>query len=206
MAKVPDYARYVIIGAGIHGLSTAMHLTLRLKAQGTTVGASGIRVSVELTQSSSQSLRACAPTQLRHGTHTNVVGPWREPSGSRGRNRPPAGTRCGFGRQDKTCLAAPHTTEPEGRVGDPQVDANHGTEAHANPAALPGTRRQADFLIEQRRDVVNVQFTFRSSVRGPRHNHTARPTRKVCAIHRVRNSARPSRRIRVLCPVCRRAH
>jgi glycine/D-amino acid oxidase-like deaminating enzyme len=43
---LPHHARYVIIGAGIHGLSTAMHLALRLKARGTTVGAGGTRIVV----------------------------------------------------------------------------------------------------------------------------------------------------------------
>ena len=46
MPKVPDAARYVIIGAGIHGLSTAMHLALRLKTKGTSVGAGGARIVV----------------------------------------------------------------------------------------------------------------------------------------------------------------
>jgi glycine/D-amino acid oxidase-like deaminating enzyme len=36
----------VIIGAGIHGLSTAMHLALRLKAKGSTVGPRGTRIVV----------------------------------------------------------------------------------------------------------------------------------------------------------------
>ena len=31
---IPNHARYLIIGAGIHGLSTAYHLALQLKAQG----------------------------------------------------------------------------------------------------------------------------------------------------------------------------
>ena len=43
---LPNHARYVIIGAGIHGLSTAMHLALRLKARGTTIGAGGTRIVV----------------------------------------------------------------------------------------------------------------------------------------------------------------
>ncbi len=36
----------MIIGAGIHGLSTAMHLAQRLRAQGKTVGAKGPRIVV----------------------------------------------------------------------------------------------------------------------------------------------------------------
>jgi glycine/D-amino acid oxidase-like deaminating enzyme len=32
MTALPAHARYLIIGAGIHGLSTAMHLALKLKA------------------------------------------------------------------------------------------------------------------------------------------------------------------------------
>ncbi len=32
--SLPEFSRYVIIGAGIHGLSTAYHLALRLKAKG----------------------------------------------------------------------------------------------------------------------------------------------------------------------------
>jgi methylglutamate dehydrogenase subunit A len=38
MASLPPSARYVVIGAGIHGLSTAMHLAGRLRAKGATVG------------------------------------------------------------------------------------------------------------------------------------------------------------------------
>ena len=34
MPRLPDRADYVIIGAGIHGLSTSMHLAQKLKAQG----------------------------------------------------------------------------------------------------------------------------------------------------------------------------
>ena len=41
MTKLPDHAHYVIIGAGIHGLSTAMHLAQSFKARGKSVGASG---------------------------------------------------------------------------------------------------------------------------------------------------------------------
>ena len=41
MTALPDYAHYVVIGAGIHGLSTAMHLAQRLKSRGTTVGVNG---------------------------------------------------------------------------------------------------------------------------------------------------------------------
>ena len=32
--SIPEKADYVIIGAGIHGLSTAYHLAAKLKAQG----------------------------------------------------------------------------------------------------------------------------------------------------------------------------
>jgi glycine/D-amino acid oxidase-like deaminating enzyme len=46
MSALPSKAHYVIIGAGIHGLSTAMHLAARLRAQGKTVGAHGIRIVV----------------------------------------------------------------------------------------------------------------------------------------------------------------
>src|SRR5947207_6355129 len=46
MPTFPSQAAYVIIGAGIHGLSTAMHLAQRLTAQGKTVGAKGIRIVV----------------------------------------------------------------------------------------------------------------------------------------------------------------
>jgi glycine/D-amino acid oxidase-like deaminating enzyme len=46
MDKLPDRADYVVIGAGIHGLSTAMHLAERLRARGTTVGAEGTRIVV----------------------------------------------------------------------------------------------------------------------------------------------------------------
>src|ERR1022692_4920146 len=38
MALLPPSARYVIIGAGIHGLSTAIHIAGRLRAKGATVG------------------------------------------------------------------------------------------------------------------------------------------------------------------------
>src|SRR5436309_4135315 len=46
MPSLPPSARYVIIGAAIHGLSTAMHLAGRLRAKGTTVGAEGERIIV----------------------------------------------------------------------------------------------------------------------------------------------------------------
>jgi glycine/D-amino acid oxidase-like deaminating enzyme len=46
MTKLPDHAHYVIIGAGIHGLSTAMHLAQGLKARGKSVGAEGARIVV----------------------------------------------------------------------------------------------------------------------------------------------------------------
>src|SRR5438045_6843208 len=46
MSNLPSSATYGIIGAGIHGLSTGMHLAQRLRAQGKTVGAKGIRIVV----------------------------------------------------------------------------------------------------------------------------------------------------------------
>jgi len=46
MSSVPSSADFVIIGAGIHGLSTAMHLARRLSAAGRTVGSDGTRILV----------------------------------------------------------------------------------------------------------------------------------------------------------------
>ena len=46
MPALPSHAHYVIIGAGIHGLSTAMHLAQKLKARGTAIGARGTRIVV----------------------------------------------------------------------------------------------------------------------------------------------------------------
>ena len=46
MTALPSHAHYVIIGAGVHGLSTSMHLAQKLKAKGKTVGASGTRIVV----------------------------------------------------------------------------------------------------------------------------------------------------------------
>src|SRR5512140_2204467 len=46
MPDLPAAARYVVIGAGVHGLSTSMHLAQRLRAAGKTVGASGTRIVV----------------------------------------------------------------------------------------------------------------------------------------------------------------
>ena len=46
MVSLPPSARYVIIGAGIHGLSTAMHLAGRLRANGMTVSAGSNRIVV----------------------------------------------------------------------------------------------------------------------------------------------------------------
>src|SRR5437899_572570 len=44
MSTLPSHATYVIIGAGIHGLSTGMHLAERLRAHGKSVGPNGIRI------------------------------------------------------------------------------------------------------------------------------------------------------------------
>ncbi|MEP6656758.1 MAG: FAD-binding oxidoreductase, partial [Betaproteobacteria bacterium] len=46
MPALPAHARFVIIGAGIHGLSTAMHLAQKLKAKGETVGVDGTHIVV----------------------------------------------------------------------------------------------------------------------------------------------------------------
>src|SRR5881275_669564 len=46
MSSLPPHAAYVIIGAGIHGLSTAFHLAKRLRAKGKTIGATGTRIVV----------------------------------------------------------------------------------------------------------------------------------------------------------------
>ncbi|TMH00021.1 MAG: FAD-binding oxidoreductase [Betaproteobacteria bacterium] len=46
MSNLPSSATYVIIGAGIHGLSTGMHLAQRLRAQGKTIGAGGTPIVV----------------------------------------------------------------------------------------------------------------------------------------------------------------
>jgi len=46
MPTVPEAAAYVVIGAGVHGLSTSMHLAQRLRARGKTVGAGGTRIVV----------------------------------------------------------------------------------------------------------------------------------------------------------------
>jgi glycine/D-amino acid oxidase-like deaminating enzyme len=46
MPNVPTAAHYVVIGAGVHGLSTSMHLAQRLRAAGKTVGAGGTRIVV----------------------------------------------------------------------------------------------------------------------------------------------------------------
>src|SRR5689334_1431911 len=46
MPALPNTADYVLIGAGIHGLSTSFHLAGRLKAQGKTVGPNGVRIVV----------------------------------------------------------------------------------------------------------------------------------------------------------------
>jgi glycine/D-amino acid oxidase-like deaminating enzyme len=46
MTKIPSHANYAIIGAGVHGLSTAMHLAHKLAARGVSVGPSGTRIVV----------------------------------------------------------------------------------------------------------------------------------------------------------------
>src|SRR3978361_2307020 len=46
MPSLPSAARYVVIGGGMHGLSPSMHLAQKLKAQGKTVGAGGVRIVV----------------------------------------------------------------------------------------------------------------------------------------------------------------
>src|SRR4051812_47584487 len=46
MPALPAKAAYVIIGAGIHGLSTAFHLAERLRGNGKTIGANGTRIVV----------------------------------------------------------------------------------------------------------------------------------------------------------------
>src|SRR6476620_2083775 len=46
MPTIPNAAHYVVIGAGVHGPSTSMHLAQRLRAAGKTVGARGTRIVV----------------------------------------------------------------------------------------------------------------------------------------------------------------
>jgi glycine/D-amino acid oxidase-like deaminating enzyme len=46
VTSLPKAAQYVVIGAGIHGLSTSMHLAQKLRAQGKTIGAAGVRIVV----------------------------------------------------------------------------------------------------------------------------------------------------------------
>ena len=46
MPTLPSHAKYAVIGAGIHGLSTSMHLAQKLAARGVTVGPSGTRIVV----------------------------------------------------------------------------------------------------------------------------------------------------------------
>ena len=46
MPSLPTAAHYVIIGAGVHGLSTAMHIAERLRARGKTIGSNGTRIVV----------------------------------------------------------------------------------------------------------------------------------------------------------------
>ena len=46
MPTLPAHANYVVIGAGVHGLSTSMHVAARLRAKGRTVGANGTRIVV----------------------------------------------------------------------------------------------------------------------------------------------------------------
>ena len=49
MSKIPQKAKYVIIGAGIHGLSTAWNLGEKLKAKGQTIKENDIVVPVSYT-------------------------------------------------------------------------------------------------------------------------------------------------------------
>ena len=46
MSKIPSKAKYVIIGAGIHGLSTAWNLGEKIKAKGQTVKENDIVVGI----------------------------------------------------------------------------------------------------------------------------------------------------------------
>src|ERR1700694_1630042 len=46
MVSLPPSARYVVVGAGIHGLSTAMHLAGRLRTKGMAVGAGSNRIVI----------------------------------------------------------------------------------------------------------------------------------------------------------------
>jgi glycine/D-amino acid oxidase-like deaminating enzyme len=46
MARIPSHATYAIIGAGVHGLSTAMYLAHKLGARGASAGPSGTRIVV----------------------------------------------------------------------------------------------------------------------------------------------------------------
>src|SRR3954449_9304142 len=46
MSSLPAHAAFVIIGAGIHGLSTAFHLAKRLREKGKPIGATGTRIVV----------------------------------------------------------------------------------------------------------------------------------------------------------------
>ncbi|HEX2389485.1 MAG TPA: FAD-dependent oxidoreductase, partial [Casimicrobiaceae bacterium] len=46
MNRLPSAAKYVIIGAGIHGLSTSMHLAQKLAHRWKTVGGDAVRVVV----------------------------------------------------------------------------------------------------------------------------------------------------------------
>ena len=38
MTKIPESINYIVVGAGIHGLSTAWHLAMELKARGRGTG------------------------------------------------------------------------------------------------------------------------------------------------------------------------
>ena len=46
MTRLPTHARFVVLGAGIHGLSTSMHLAQKLRATGRFVGPGGERIVV----------------------------------------------------------------------------------------------------------------------------------------------------------------